>query len=322
MGEAIVFTSIADAMSKGRHSFKGSFTVEHGDEGNEEARSYEVTFNAKWNSLAKSLNSRMAAFFAAMYTVGNMSNEELKVEPGLSNTQEVVRCWRDILTKLHPEFVDEASAFTVTMFSNPQLEVELSATVRKKRHELQESVFRKLHAAAMARLEELDDYVSDQVDIRFKTFCERIRGSELNILMREGQGPSQGAPNPSAPPPQRVSTFKPNETFLECRKKSFPWYSVGSTSVPSEERDAISDYINSGGAFNHVSVPTIYIKRLFCAETLKVFLPLLDDAVKNKNRDHNTQTIVDCIVEVVMSRVPRRARLKIVLNRIKSSNCM
>ena len=82
MGEAIVFTSIADAMSKGRHSFKGSFTVEHGDEGNEEANSYQVTFNAKWNSLAKSLNSRMAAFFAAMYTVRKMSNEELKVEPG------------------------------------------------------------------------------------------------------------------------------------------------------------------------------------------------------------------------------------------------
>merc|ERR1712041_5437 len=77
-----------------------------------------------------------------------------------------------------------------------------------------------------------------------------------------------------------------------------------------------------GGAFNHVFVPTIYIKRLFCPETLKVFLPLLEDAVKDNKRDHNTQTIVDCIVEVVMSRVPRRARLKIVLKRIKQSNCM
>ena len=92
MGEAIVFTSIVDAMSKGRHSFKGSFTVEHGDEGNEEANSYQVTFNAKWNSLAKSLNSKMAAFFAAIYTVGRMSDDKLKVEPGLSNTRDVVRC--------------------------------------------------------------------------------------------------------------------------------------------------------------------------------------------------------------------------------------
>ena len=93
----------------------------------------------------------------------------------------------------------------------------------------------------MARLEQIDNYIADQVDIRFKTFCERIRGSELNMLLKEGQGPSHQAPNPSAPPPPRAGTFKPNESFLEGRKKSFPWYSVGSTSVPSEERDAIAD---------------------------------------------------------------------------------
>ena len=153
MGEELItFSSIADAMSKGRNSFKSSFTVDPGDEGNEDAKSYEVIFNAKWNALAKPLNSKIAAFFAAIFKVGPMTNEELKVEPGLSNTQEVVRCWRDILTKLHPQFVNEASAFTVSIFSNPQLELELSAALRKKRHELQDFVFRKLHAAAMAKL--------------------------------------------------------------------------------------------------------------------------------------------------------------------------
>ncbi len=132
MGEAIVFTSIADAMSKGRLSCKGSFNAESGEEGNEDTKSYVVIFNAKWNSLAKALNNRMAAFFAAIYTVGNMTDEELKIEPGLSNTQEVVRCWRDILTELHPQFVNETSAFKVSMFSNPPLELELSAALRKK----------------------------------------------------------------------------------------------------------------------------------------------------------------------------------------------
>merc|ERR1712120_128757 len=86
--------------------------------------------------------------------------------------------------------------------------------------------------------------------------------------------------------------------------------------------DAISDYLNSGGDFNNVSTPTIYIKKLFDAETLKVFLPLLHDAINNQKRDPNTKTIVECIVEVVMSRVPRRARLATVLNRVKTSNCM
>ena len=95
MEEAIVSTSIADAMSKGRLSCKGSFNAESGEGGNEDTKSYVVIFNAKWNQLAKALNNRMAAFFAAIYTVGNMNDEELKIEPGLSNTQEVVRCWRD-----------------------------------------------------------------------------------------------------------------------------------------------------------------------------------------------------------------------------------
>merc|ERR1711895_65473 len=286
-------------------------------------KSYVFIFNAKWNQLARALNNRIAAYFAAMYTVGNMNDDELKIEPGLSNTQEVVRCWRDIIQKLHPQFVDEASALKVSLFSNLVIEQEMSDALRKKRHMHQEGVFRRLYSAAMTKLEQIDDYISVQVDIRFNTFCERIRGSELNRLLIAGQGPSHQAPNPSAPPPPpRSGTFKPNESFLEGRKKTYPWYTVGSTSVPSEERDAIADYIDSGGEFTSVSVPTIYIKMLFDSETLKVFLPLLNDAVNNQKRDPCTKTIVECIVEVVMSRVPRRARLATVLNRIKSSNCM
>ena len=128
MGEKLItFSSIADAMSKGRNSFKSSFTVDPGDEGNEDAKNYEVIFNAQWNALAKPLTSKMAAFFVAMYKVGSMTDEELKVEPGISNTQEVVNCWRAIITKLHPEFVKETTAFSVSLFSNPQLEMELSS---------------------------------------------------------------------------------------------------------------------------------------------------------------------------------------------------
>merc|ERR1712120_58040 len=86
-------------------------------------------------------------------------------------------------------------------------------------------------------------------------------------------------------------------------------------------KDAISDYLNSGGDFSNVAVPVIYIKRLFDNETLKIFLPSLNEAV-GQGKPHCTRTIVDCICDVVMSRVPRRARLTKVLNRIKSNNCM
>ena len=135
MGEELItFSGIADAMSQGRNSIKSSFTVDHGDEGNEDAKGYEVIFNAQWNAKAKPLASKMAAYFVAIYKVGIMTDEELKVEPGLSNTQEVVTCWRQIITKLHPEFVNETTAFSVSLFSNPQLELEMTAQMRKKRH--------------------------------------------------------------------------------------------------------------------------------------------------------------------------------------------
>ena len=135
MGELINFSGIADAMSQGRNSVKYSFTVDHGDEGNEDTKGYEMIFNAQWNAKAKPLASKMAAYFIAIYKVGTMTNEELKVEPGLSNTQDVVTCWKQIITKLHPEFVNETTEFSVSMFSNPQLELEMSAQMRKNRHE-------------------------------------------------------------------------------------------------------------------------------------------------------------------------------------------
>ena len=151
--------------------------------------------------------------------------------------------------------------------------------MRKKRHEHQVAVFSKLQTAAMTKLRELDEFVGLQVDVRFHEFSERVKGSELNRLLREGSAPTTQATNPAVPPPPRTNTYKPNETFIEGRRKSFPWFTVGSTSVPAEEKEAISDYLNSGGDFNNVAVPVIYIKRLFDNETLKIFLPSLNEVV-------------------------------------------
>ena len=150
----------------------------------------------------------MAAFFVAIYKVGGMTDEDLKVEPGISNTQEVVNCWRQIITNLHPEFVKETTAFSVSLFSNPQLEMELSSQLRKKRHEHQQAVFSKLQAAAMAKLRDLDEFVGLQVDIRFHIFCERIKGSELNRLLREGPAPTSQATNPLHPGQAPTSPMK------------------------------------------------------------------------------------------------------------------
>ena len=143
MEEHLTFSSLADAMAKGRNAVKSIFTIEEGAEGNEEERNYEMIFNSHWAAKAKPLSSRLAAFFAACYKTEGMTIPDLKVKPGISTTQEVVCCWRQIVTTLHPDFVRETTAVTEKIFSSPQLEVELSSQVRKKRHKHHLAVFNK-----------------------------------------------------------------------------------------------------------------------------------------------------------------------------------
>ena len=119
MEELLTFSSLADAMAKGRNAVKSIFTIEEGAEGNEEERNYEMIFNAHWAAKAKPLSSRLAVFFAACHKTEGMTVPDLKVEPGISTTQEVVCCWRQIVTTLHPDFVKEATAVSEKIFSSP-----------------------------------------------------------------------------------------------------------------------------------------------------------------------------------------------------------
>ena len=97
--------TIADAMSKGRQAVKENFTLEEGTEGNtEEEKNYTRTFNSNWAAKAQPLASQLAQFFVACFKAEGLTVPELKVDPGLSTTQEVVNCWRQITMSLHPEF--------------------------------------------------------------------------------------------------------------------------------------------------------------------------------------------------------------------------
>ena len=165
MDGLLAFTNVADAMSKGRTAVKGNFTLEDGTEGNEEERNYTRTFNSQWNAKAQPVAGQLSKFLAACYRAEGLSVPELKVDPGLSTTQEIVNCWRLITMSLHPEFVRQVTGVTEKIFSSPDIEQELSAQVRKKCHEVQLSVFNKLQSAAMLKLEELDEFVGLQVDV-------------------------------------------------------------------------------------------------------------------------------------------------------------
>ena len=112
---------------------KGNFTLE--GEPNKEERNYTHTFNSNWTAKGHALSSQLTKFLAASYRAHGLTTQELKVDPGLSITQEIVSSWRQITMTLHPEFVREMTGTSEKLFSSPEIEAELSVQLRKKRHD-------------------------------------------------------------------------------------------------------------------------------------------------------------------------------------------
>ena len=104
---------------------------------------------------------------------------------------------------LHPKFVHEMTGNSEKLFSNPEIKAELSGPVRKKRHDTQLSAFNRLQNDAVRKLQELEGFVSMQVDVRFDEFKEKVKGVEFSRLLREGSTPSTVAGPAAAPPPIR-----------------------------------------------------------------------------------------------------------------------
>ena len=87
MAEVITLNSTAKALAKGRAAVKANFTFENPDE---DERSYIRQFNSYWNSKWHNLSSLLSKFLAASYRADTHQAEELKIDPGLSITQDVV----------------------------------------------------------------------------------------------------------------------------------------------------------------------------------------------------------------------------------------
>ena len=123
MAEVITFNSVAEAMAKGRATVKANFSLENPDE---DERNYTRQFNSNWNGKGHDLSSQLSKFLAATYRAEAHSAQELKVDPGLSVTQDVVHTWRQITMNLHPKFVREMLGNNKRMFSHPEIKAELS----------------------------------------------------------------------------------------------------------------------------------------------------------------------------------------------------
>ena len=122
---------------------------------------------------------------------------------------------------LHQEFRCEMTGNSEKLFSNPEIKPELSAPMRKKRHDTQLSIFNRLQNDAVRKLQELEEFIGMQVDVCYDKFKERVKGVEFSRLLREGSIPFTQACPTAAPPPTRPHTYKPVEAFMRAARKHF-----------------------------------------------------------------------------------------------------
>ena len=78
------------------------------------------------------MSSLLSKFLAASYRADTHQAEELKIDLGLSITQDVVNTWRQITTNVYPKFVADMSDMNEKLFSHPEVEADMSAPNKKK----------------------------------------------------------------------------------------------------------------------------------------------------------------------------------------------
>ena len=145
----------------------------------------------------------------------------------------MVNTWRKITTDVYPKFVADFSGMNEKLFSHPEVKADMSAPNKKMLRAKQLAAFNKIQEQAVGKLQQLEDFITYQVELRFDNFKVKVRGVELSRLLRQGQAPSAAPGQSDAHPPAHPQVYKPVEAFLEGRKKSFSWYTVQSTGVPA-----------------------------------------------------------------------------------------
>ena len=104
-----------------------------------------------------------------------MTAAELKVDPGLTTTQDVINSWCQITLSQHQKFAEGVKNVLVEMFSSPVIETQLV-------------MFDKLQALAANKLVQLDDFIGLQVYVRYELFAEKVKGIKFSCLLQQGQG--------------------------------------------------------------------------------------------------------------------------------------
>ena len=80
---------------------------------------------------------------------------------------------------IYRKFMADMSGISEKLFSHPEIEAEMSGPTRKKQHDKQLGAFNKLQEEAVEKMQELDEFITYQVELRFDEFKEKVKGSSL-----------------------------------------------------------------------------------------------------------------------------------------------
>ena len=207
MTEVTILESAAHALAYGRAAVRANFKFDAPDD---EEKNCIRLFNSQWNTIGQPLSSLLSEFLSACYRSDTHSAEELKTEPGLSITADVVNTWRKINTEVYPKFVSDYSGMTAKLFSNPEVEADMSGPNKKSARAKQLTTFNKIQEQAVEKFQQLEDFIMYQVQLRFDNFKMKVKGMELSRLLRQGQAPYPTPDQPStqpAPPDCQIDSF-------------------------------------------------------------------------------------------------------------------
>ena len=149
MTDVTAFNSAAEALAYGKAAVKANFKLEEPD--NDE-KNYTRLFNSCWNTIGQPLSSLLSKFLNASYRADTHQAEELKTDPGLSITTDVVNTWRKINTEIYPKFVADISGINAKLFSNPEVKADMSAPNKKIVRAKQLATFNKIQEQAVEKM--------------------------------------------------------------------------------------------------------------------------------------------------------------------------
>ena len=272
--EVTPFGSLLEANNRAKALVKGGFTLGSTD-APEGSQQLTAAFNNFWDLTTNGLHLQLRYFFTNLYRAEQFEPNQLASGPALSICDNInkakFRIEAEELLSIAEKIYDIEFE---TVFKLPANKVEdADVTKKRKRIKRQES-FEALKLLAFTKVRTMEEEVMNEVETRYEVHRKRLGEVNVDRLLRAGPA------GPSAPGTSQASTsvkpsqFKPQESFLGSRK--FPWWRTTDSTADPKDLEMVTDYLYSGGTWQNIEQPYMYITKLLCRDTMTGYRKALD----------------------------------------------